>query len=82
MSSLSKSSISSSEKSISASISLKSFIRESLIELILFFRSPSICELAISSDFSVLALIISITASAWVRSILPFINALLVNSPG
>jgi len=74
--------ISSSGKSIPASISLKSFIRESLIELILFFSFPSICELAISSDLSVLALIISITASACVRSILPFINALLVNSPG
>ena len=44
--------------------------------------APSCKEFAYFSSFSLLAEIISITASARVKSILPFKNARLVNSPG
>ena len=50
--------------------------------VIYFLKLPSIPLRASFLDLSVLLLIISITASASVKSILPFKNALLVNSPG
>ena len=54
----------------------------SLNLLISLDKYPLLC---INADFiakSVLAVIISITASAWDKSILPFKKALFVNSPG
>ena len=77
--------------SISSSSSVKSTANStnanmlsiySLNLLISLDKYPLLC---INADFiakSVLAVIISITASAWDKSILPFKKALFVNSPG
>ena len=65
-----------------ASISAIKFKISPCISFIFFDKLPSKCLWATIISFSVLEFIISITASAWDKSILPFINALLVNSPG
>ena len=52
------------------------------MSLIPLEKLPSSWSRAIWKVLSVLAFIRSITASAWLRSSLPFRKALLVNSPG
>ena len=54
----------------------------SRISMILSFTLPLSCFTEFFNARLLFALMISITASAWERSILPFKNALLVNSPG
>ena len=79
---LGSTSSSSSVKSTANSTNANTFNIYSLNLLISLDKYPVLC---IKADFiakSVLAVIISITASACDKSILPFKNALLVNSPG
>ena len=54
----------------------------SLISLSSWDKSPSSCLTASLEANTVFEFIISITASAWDKSIRPFRKALLVNSPG
>ena len=77
-SSSSSSSVKSTEYSINAKVS-SIYCLNLLISL---ERAPSCCITADFIERSVLALIISITASAWLKSILRFKKALLVYSPG
>src|SRR6266536_3160919 len=72
----------SSGKSIDASmLARRSTIAPRIVEIFSPNR-PSSCSVAERSARSVRARIKSITASAWVRSILPLRNARSVNSPG
>ena len=75
-------SISSSGKSIEASIFADTETSSSFILLRADESLPSSWPNATLSDASVLDLIISSTASAWVRSSLPLRKARFVNSPG
>ncbi len=80
--SISKISVTSSGKSMAAFISAKISDNKSLSISTVIRISPFTWVAAISSALFVLALIMSTTASACVRSMRPFIYALLVNSPG
>ena len=76
-----KVSMSSSGKSLETCIAANKSRRYSLILIIGFVIPPSSLFTAANNALSVFASIISFTASACVRLILPFKNALLVNSP-
>ena len=52
------------------------------ISFIFLDKTPSSCFIPVFASFSDFAFITSITDSACSKSILPFKNALLVNSPG
>ena len=74
-------SISSSGKSMLATIRACIEISSSFNSFKTSLKAPPSWFNPMSKETSVFAFIISITASAWVRSILPFKNPLLVNSP-